>query len=159
MIDNSDLRLINIKKEDELFYKHKIFVMVWQRAGTTEEVARKLGISAKDAVQKANRLRVGGIALKRFRHSILFPKANRKELNEIAKKYLRAPSKTHINPKEFVRVWQEAGSLNEVAAYFKESPRLIQGRASHYRDRYKLPLKSFRAPLVKGLLDKRKGVE
>ena len=112
-------------------------------------MAKKLKMSPRSASNKARLFRLKGIDLKLFRAPGAFPSGKKAELNRIARKYLTVPDRTFIDPKEFVRVWQEAGSIGDVIKHFGESKVRLQQRAAHYRQRYKIPLKSFRSPLMK----------
>lgn len=102
---NDDLRRINIKREDELFYKHKIFIVAWQRADDPLEVAKHFRMTQQGALNKASWLRAQGVPLKTYK--LRFTRAKIKELSSLAKKH--GGQTKRFNHEEFVKLWQAGG--------------------------------------------------
>lgn len=136
--NNDDLRLINIKKEDELFYNHKIFIVTWQRADTVEEVCKKLRISTRSAVCKAQYLRRQGIALKKFMVRIRMQ--DLPKLRALALKTIKGAPPTTAD--KFVLEWNRARSVADLCEKFNWSPSYVNHKASVFRS-YGIHMKYF----------------
>ena len=104
MIDNSDLRLLNIKDEDLVYLKNKQFIVAWQTSKNLAEVARKTGLSVGDASDRASWLRRRHhFPLKRYREKInFFPTKKIKELKALAKSL--NPT-TELDASRLIKLW------------------------------------------------------
>jgi biotin operon repressor len=85
------------------------FVRVWQTSESVNEVANKLNISKLGASVKASHMRKAGVPLKKFRTGV------------------------GSDPAEFVRIWNEATSLEEAAEMLGIRKSSASMRASHLR--------------------------
>lgn len=131
MIDNSDLRLLNLSKKDELYYRHKFFIATWQKANSVSDVCKKLHIPRNTASNRANAMRKAGIALKRFH--LPGPKENLAVLRKVALASM-PKTKPTIDSVAFVKYWNtKAKSVKDVAAHFKTPYFRIQSRAGKLR--------------------------
>ena len=85
------------------------FVRAWQTAVSVNEVADRLGISKLGASVKASHLRKEGVPLKKFRTGI------------------------GSDPDEFIRIWNDATSLEDAAEQLGVQKTSASMRASHLR--------------------------
>jgi biotin operon repressor len=95
------------------------FVKAWQTAVSVNEVADRLGISKLGASVKASHLRKEGVPLKKFRTGI------------------------GSDPDEFIRIWNDATSLEDAAEQLGVQKTSASMRASHLR-KMGHPVKRFR---------------
>lgn len=143
ILNNSDLREINIKREDKMFYDHKIFIVTWQRAASVEEVCKKLRISRKAACQKALYLRQNKVPVKKFlTYDFL---KNREKLAAVARKYPAKDNPNAFDAERYIRVWQKAPSVQVAARQLGVTARVVTFRIMNLR-RLGIDLKRFRMP-------------
>lgn len=144
MIDNRDLRLLNLKEEDKIFYNHQIFIVAWQRAKSLDELSRRLKTDKRLLTKKAQNLRRRGILLKRFKNLESFPIKMISELRRIAAKEFKASEALRVNGAEFISFWGKAKNIQEVCDRFNQTRKQVVSRAGKYRYIHKVPLKRFR---------------
>lgn len=111
VLNNTDLRELNLTDADKKFFAHKPFVMSWQRAENPAEVAKKHNMTQKAVIQKANWLRKW-IPLKRFNHR-LDPETIAR-LSVLAKEL--CSNTEPLDYEEIVRTWETAPSPRSAAA-------------------------------------------
>ena len=112
--NNDDLRLRNIKKEDELFFKHKIFIETVNSSKSGKEAARRLSLPLEVMMKKAYYLRsLGALGLKTFHLTV-------EEVSKLKKiAAATAPKKTVFDEKrEMIIAWNKMPSIKEFAEKF-----------------------------------------
>lgn len=141
MIDNRDLRLINVKSQDQAYYNHRIFIETWQQAASLKDVTRKLRLSIHQAVSKALFLRSRHkIPLKYFKFRPT--PAQVIALRQLALASYR-PDPRAVPMDKFIRTWNRSNSLRAVAKTFN-IPLLYTSALGSKLRRLGLKLRMFR---------------
>lgn len=110
MIDNRDLRLINVSEKDMLLFKYKVFIETVNKCSSAIEAARKLRMTPQAVSWKIWKLRRQGVKVNGFRLRRLQMEALRKMAADLS------PEKTAWDRAAgWVKRWQKAASVKEFA--------------------------------------------
>lgn len=140
LIDNRDLRLLNLKREDEIFQRNKIFIEAWQKASSCRKVARKFRMTVRATQMKAARLRGEKIPLKTFRRNS-WTKHQLSEMISLAKKSYTEPKR--LKADKIILAWNSSKSIDEAIEKTGIPEKALQPYISKWRRRG-APLKYFR---------------